>query len=273
MRSLWLNWQGKRLILNLQKELDVVLATIKKASKIVMEYYHGDFNINLKADNSEVTDADLASNKLIVSSLKENFPDYAILSEENKDDLTRINCDFCFIVDPLDGTKDFVNRTNHFAINIALSYKHEIVLGVISIPVLGLVYYASKGNGAYKIEKGKTMKIKVRHKDDDLLLLESNFFLKGKERFENNPLIGKIEHYGSSLKACLIAEGKADLCVKYDQGSKEWDTAPSEIIIREAGGIMTDGRGIPIRYNKEDVYNHSGFIIATSLKIVDQFKL
>lgn len=258
--------------MNLQKELDVVLATIKKASKIVMEYYHGDFNINLKSDNSEVTDADLASNKLIVSSLKENFPDYAILSEENKDDLTRINSDFCFIVDPLDGTKDFVNRTNHFAINIALAYKHEIVLGVISIPVLGLVYYASKGNGAYKIEKGKTTKIKVRHKDDDLLLLESNFFLKGKERFENNPLIGKIEHYGSSLKACLIAEGKADLCVKYDQGSKEWDTAPSEIIIREAGGIMTDGKGIPIRYNKEDVHNRSGFIIATSLKIVDQFK-
>ena len=96
-----------------------------------MDIYHGDFAISYKNDKSVVTNADIASEKIIKTSLQEKFPNYAILSEESVDDLTRINNDYCFIVDPIDGTQDFVNKTNQFSINIALSYKKEIVVGVI----------------------------------------------------------------------------------------------------------------------------------------------
>ena len=137
---------------NLKKEFEVALKAIKEASKVVMEIYHDDFTINIKSDNSEVTNADISSEKIIRNHLITNFPEYSILSEETTDSLERLNNDYCFIVDPLDGTKDFVNKTDNFAINIALSYKNEIVLGLISVPCRNLIYYAIKGQGAYKID-------------------------------------------------------------------------------------------------------------------------
>ena len=116
--------QTKLNLTKYNKELQVALDAIKQASKVVMEIYHDDFTINIKNDNSEVTNADLNSEKIIKTHLVENFPNYAILSEESTDSLERLNNNYCFIVDPLDGTKDFVNKTNNFAINIALACKH-----------------------------------------------------------------------------------------------------------------------------------------------------
>lgn len=257
---------------NYNNELLVALKAIKKASKIVMDYYHGDFIINYKQDNSEVTSADIASQEIINNILKENFKDYPILGEENKDDLSRINSDYCWIVDPLDGTKDFVNKTDNFAINIALSYKHEIVLGIISVPCKNIIYYATINNGAYKIENDIVSKITVSNRKDNLIMLTSKFFSKGNEIYNNNSLIKQIIFIGSSYKAGLIAEGKADLCIKQEPYTKEWDTACSEIIIKEANGIISDKYGNHMLYNKEDVYNHNGFIIANSKTILNIFK-
>ena len=237
-----------------------------------MDYYHGDFTINHKNDGSEVTNADIASNQIIIETLKEHFKDYAFLSEENKDNKARLDNDYCFIIDPLDGTKDFVNRTNTFSINIALSYKHEIVMGLIMVPYYNILYYATKDSGAYKIENGIKSKINVANNIDNLTLLYSHFFFKDFDKYKENKLITKMESVGSSYKAGLIAEGKANLCIKSDPNSKEWDTAPSEIIIKEAGGVMTDIYGNINSYNKDDVVNHNGFIIASNKEILDLFK-
>ena len=256
----------------LQKEFEVALKAIKEASKVVMEIYHDDFTINIKSDNSEVTNADISSEKIIRNHLINNFPEYSILSEETTDSLDRLNNDYCFIVDPLDGTKDFVNKTDNFAINIALAYKNEIVLGVIAVPCRDIYYYAVKGEGAYKIEKGNISKIQVSDRKENLRMLTSQFFFNNNGEFENNPLIESLTPIGSSYKAGLIAEGKAEFCIKFDDHTKEWDTAPSEIIIREAGGVMSDMYGIENKYNRENFVNTNGFIIANNIEVLNKMK-
>ncbi len=257
----------------LKKELKVALNAISKASDIVMDIYHGDFAISYKEDHSEVTNADIASESIIKTTLLQAFPDYGLLSEETLDTKERLNKDYCWIVDPLDGTKDFVNKTNNFAINIALSYKNEIVLGVISVLFYHKIYYAIKGQGTYKIENNLHQEIHVSSKKEHLTMVTSKFFFKEENKYEHHPLVDKMIAIGSSYKAGLIAEGKADICVKEDSNSKEWDTAPSEIIIREAGGMMSTIYGERMVYNKEDVYNHHGFIIANSKDILEKFKM
>ena len=130
------------------QELSVAIKAARRASKKILEYYYKGFNVKYKADKSEVTSADLASEKIIKETLQKYFPDYGMLSEESVDDKNRLEKDFCWIVDPLDGTRDFVSKTGNFAVNIALSYKNEIVLGVIAVPSKDIIYYATKGNRA-----------------------------------------------------------------------------------------------------------------------------
>ncbi len=258
--------------MQLDKQLEIAIEAISLASKAILEIYNTNFQVNIKKDHSEVTNADLKSEQIIKELLTKHFPTYAILSEESTDDLKRLDNDYCWIVDPLDGTKDFVNKTNNFSINIALSYKHEIVLGVISVPYQHIIYYATKNNGAYKIFNNQTTKIHVSNKKDHLNMVTSQFFFKENDLYNNNKLIASIKAIGSSYKAGLIAEGKADLCIKNDSHTKEWDTAPSEIIIKEAGGCMSDIYGKTISYNKKDVFNHFGFIITNNLENLERFK-
>ena len=149
--------------MDLTIQLKTALQAIQQASKIVMDVYHKRFDVQFKEDQSEVTIADLESDRIIRKILQEKFPNDGFLSEETKDNQERLNKDFCWIIDPLDGTKDFVNHTNEFSINIALSYKHEIILGVIAIPYLDKIYYATYNQGAYKIEKEQITKIHANH--------------------------------------------------------------------------------------------------------------
>ncbi len=127
----------------------------------------GDFGVEYKADDSPLTKADKASNAIIVKALRDRFPDYAILSEEEKDNRARLENDLCFVVDPLDGTKEFVKRNGQFTVNIALSCKHRAVMGVIYVPVTGELYYASEGDGAY-LEKpdGSVERLRVSTNTD-----------------------------------------------------------------------------------------------------------
>lgn len=262
-------WCGMK---NYQKELEMMILAGKKAGNEILKYYNKGYDIKIKDDNSEVTNADLASEKIIKEILMENFPNYAILSEETYDDKSRLENEYCFIIDPLDGTKDFINKTDSFAINVALSYKQEIVAGVIVVPCQDIIYYASKDNGAFKIKNDDLCKIHVNPFKEKIRLLISNFFFKEHDEIQNNPLIGQVIPCGSSYKAGLIAEGKGDLVIKRGPQTKQWDTAPIEIIIKEAGGIITDSYGESIKYNTEDVYNRNGFLIASSKEILDNFK-
>ena len=259
--------------MDLTRQLNTAIYSIKEASKIIMAVYHDDFIVSTKEDDSVVTIADLQSDKKLREILLNEFPDYGMLSEETKDDKQRRQKDFCWIVDPLDGTKDFVNRTNEFSINIALSYKGEIVLGVIAVPVLNIIYYATKGQGAFKIVDDIVTPIHTNAKNDKYTLVVSNFFFKDEEvnYINNYHLIDKMIRCGSSYKACKIAEGNAELCIKFDAHTKEWDTAPSEIIVSEAGGYMSDIYGNRITYNRENVVNENGFIISNSYQTSKNF--
>ena len=131
----------------LEKELEIAIKAATLASKRIMEIYLGGFHVETKSDDSPVTEADKASERIILSLLKEHFPQDAILSEESDDDLSRLSNPRVWIIDPLDGTKDFVKKDGEFAVNIALSVNNEIALGLIATPNEDKIYYAVKGEG------------------------------------------------------------------------------------------------------------------------------
>ena len=247
-----------------ESELELAKTIAVKAGKKIMEYYHGSFEVDIKSDDSPVTSADRASNEIIVSELKRKYPYFAILSEENDDDFSRLDNDYVWIIDPLDGTQDFVDHGSGFAVNIALAYKHELVVGVVYIPVNDELYYASKGNGSFCVRDNKTTRIHVSDKVNDLTCLTSLHFF-GKEEKElvnkHSDKIKKCFAAGASIKACLIAEGKAEICYRLYPNTKEWDTAAPQLLVEEAGGYFLKPDGSPISYNRKDVNNQEGFII------------
>ena len=251
--------------MNLEKELQVSKEAAVLAGKAIMEIYNSeDFGVEYKKDNSPLTLADKAANKVIVEMLKDSFPEYAILSEEEKDDLKRLENDFCFVVAPLDGTKEFITRNGQFTVNIALSYKHKSVMGVIYVPVTQELYYGSKDKGSYLEKDGQVVKLRVNHENkakNQLNVVMSNSH--GCEEMEN--LIKKYElknlvKAGSSLKGCMIAKGEADVYYRHNP-TMEWDTAAMQCIVEEAGAIFMQMDDTPMLYNRTDCLNSKGFYI------------
>ena len=139
-------------MMKLDKELSVALKATELANKVIMDLYNKDYKTEIKEDDSPVTEADLKANEIIIKTLKEEFNDYGILSEEINDSLERLKKEFVWIIDPIDGTKDFIAKTDEFTVNIGLIYNHEVVLGVIGVPAKNEIYYASKGNGSYLLK-------------------------------------------------------------------------------------------------------------------------
>lgn len=247
-----------------EKELLAAIEAGKRASVKIMEIYKRGFDVEIKSDNSPVTEADKLADKIIYEYLHKEFPQYAFLTEESEDDLSRLKNDYVWIIDPVDGTKDFVAKDDEFTTNIALAYKHEIVVGVVVVPAKDEIYFASKGNGAFHVVKDIATQIHVNNKLENLTVLTSVFHFSDKERAlieKHKDKITKVEKFGSSLKACRIAAGLAEITFRESEGTKEWDTAASEIIIAEAGGIFVEPDGKKIIYNRKDVYNHKGYII------------
>lgn len=254
---------------NINEMLEVALKAAKAAQKAILDVYHHDFDVVMKQDNSPVTIADQNADRIIREIIHQYYPSHAFLTEESEDDKKRLDNDYCWIVDPVDGTKDFVNRDNEFTTNIALAYKHQLVLGVVMIPVTGEIYYATKGQGSYYIDNhGNIEKIHVNDKEKDLIMLTSRFHVSPEEityqEKEDNKII-RIEKYGSAIKSCRIARGLAEIQCKFGPGTKEWDTAASQIIVQEAGGHFITPTGTVMEYNRPDVYNHEGFIVVNKL--------
>ncbi|MBK6564088.1 MAG: 3'(2'),5'-bisphosphate nucleotidase CysQ [Saprospiraceae bacterium] len=248
-----------------------ILNICNEASDVIMGLYKKPgTKIQNKKDFSPVTEADLASNFIIEKRLKEYFPDIPVISEESAvpDYSIRKNWDYCWIVDPLDGTREFINQTGEFTLNIALVQKHIPVAGFVHIPEQGITYFAIKGKGAYKIKDNipefisvskypapqKTKRITVSrfHKD-----INTSRYL---EKIKNKILI----ETGSSLKILAIAEGLADVYPRLAH-LYEWDMAAGQIIIEEAGGSLVTLYGKkPLQYNKKNL--KLPYFIASSKK-------
>lgn len=246
------------------KAQEQAIIAAQEAGEAIMRVYNSPetLKIDLKQDRSPLTEADKVSNDIILKRLKKEFPEYAILSEEEKDNSARLSNDFCFVTDPLDGTKEFIKRNGQFTVNIALAYKHDVVMGVIYVPVSGELYYAAKGEGAYL--KKADGSIKSLHVSDNVdktslrvVLSNSHGCPEIDDLLKRNNLTNFVK-VGSSLKGCMVASGEADVYYRFNP-TMEWDTAAMQCIVEEAGGIFRQMDGTAMKYNRENSLNDKGF--------------
>ena len=235
-----------------------------------MNIYNSDFDFKLKEDNSPVTKADFNSNKVICEELS-FFNDINILSEEIEDNLDRIKNNKVFIIDPLDGTQDFINKDDTFSINIAYVENNQPIISLIALPVKKEYAYAIKNKGAYYVSNNKKTKMKVSNRKDNLIYLASKTHKDEKEEkiYLNNKHIKKIIYSGASTKAVLLALGLADISIRFTSMTKEWDTCACDLIIKEAGGVFVDNNFNNFTYNKKDVINHNGYIMSNNKENIE----
>ena len=255
--------------------LDRLLPEIERiavaAGKAILEVYGQDFEVMTKDDASPLTQADLASHRIIRDELARLTPDIPQISEESADIPfeTRSSWDEYWLIDPLDGTKEFVNRNGEFTVNIALVRNSEPAMGVVHVPVSGVTYAGITGSGAIRREvNGEAGPISVRLPCADPIIVV------GSRSHANPALAGHLEKLGahelvsmgSSLKFCLVAEGKADFYPRLGPTS-EWDTGAAHAVVLAAGGRIVTRDGEPLRYNlKESFLNPEFLVIADGSK-------
>ena len=252
----------------LEDLLPPVIELAETAGERILAIYETEFDVTHKGDASPLTAADLAAHEAIVEGLSRLTPHWPVLSEESASIpfAERRTWYRYWLVDPLDGTREFVKRNGEFTVNIALIEDHRPVLGVIQVPVSGLIYHAGRTLGAYKREPdAASVAIHTRP------LPEAGPIVVAGSRSHGNP---KLERFlaalgretevfpmGSSLKSCLVAEGKADLYARLGPTS-EWDTAAAQAIVEEAGGVVVDLAGEALAYNTKDSLLNPSFLVA-----------
>jgi len=252
-------------ILEFCKELAV------KAGHEIMKIYnsHEDLQVEYKPGEMPLTMADRLSNRVIVEELRERYGGYGILSEEEKDDRERLEKDECFVIDPLDGTKEFLKRNGQFTVNIALSYRHRSVMGVIYAPAAGELYYAAEGMGSWlKDREGKVLRLHVSERtglDQIRLVMSSSHGCRQMEELIEKYQFRKFVKLGSSLKGCMIARGDAEVYYRYNP-TMEWDTAAMQCIAEEAGAVFRQMDDSEMFYNRENPLNEKGFYIINDWK-------
>jgi len=254
-------------------QLKQLVDIIKHGGQLILEIYNTDFEVDYKEDESPLTIADQKANDYIVEQLSASFSDIHFITEETKNAEydERKNWEYTWIIDPLDGTKEFVKRNGEFTVNIALCHKTEIIFGMIYVPVTGEVYYAQKGEGSFKIDShGDTHRLSISPPQDELIVVASRSHRSQAVDDFVNEISSDYENVvyqaaGSSLKLCLVAEGKAHIYPRLGP-TMEWDTAAGHIIAQEAGAIITrHDNGEPLHYNKENLLNP--FFIVSSFSL------
>ena len=243
-----------------------ILKISKQAGEKILEIYDTDFSVTNKDDNSPLTSADIAAHKTICAGLKSLNPEIPILSEESSrlDYAERKKWHQYWLVDPLDGTREFIKRNGEFSVNIALIEGNKSIMGVIHIPVSGDSYSATINNGSYKYSNNVKTKINVKQTDNkDITIAGSRSHANKKLKIFIDRLdSARVLSIGSSLKFCIVAEGKADIYPRFGPTS-EWDTAAAQCIVEEAGGIVVDTEFRPLLYNtKVSLLNPSFIVIA-----------
>ena len=257
-------------------ELDVAICAAVEAGNTILKIYGGSYETSTKSDDSPITEADVKSNETIKKILSKT--NHVILSEEDRDDKSRLSEETIWIVDPLDGTSDFIDKTGEFTIMIALVKNKKPILGVIGWPTEKTIFAAQKGCGAFRYSNEKWKRIHVTSVSElsRCRAVGSRHHLsEAEKRFIKKLDIGDFTSVGSSLKVGKISSGEAEAYITTTNKMKEWDSAASYCIVSEAGGKMTDMYGNDISYNNKIVNHQNGILVTNGLiheKIVNEFK-
>ena len=261
-----------------EQELLAATAAAQRAAEVILRHYRaGQTGWQDKADGSPVTEVDLAANAEIEATLRAAFPGDAILSEETPEDedrlQARLGCARVWIIDPLDGTRGFLARTDDFCVHVALAVNEAPVVGVVLRPVSGTLYSAVAGQGAFCVGPQSAdvgpqpLRVSSRRQLSDLRLGISRHNAPATllAWLDASGLTGAALRTGASTKYTALAEGALDGVVTITRGEKEWDTCAPEIIVREAGGVVSDGDGRPLRYNQRQVDRPRGIVASNGL--------
>ena len=245
----------------MERLLEIAIA----AGRTILAVYHRDFSVEHKDDDSPLTAADLASHQAITAGLATLDPDTPILSEEGADIPfeTRSTWQRYWLIDPLDGTREFIKRNGEFTVNIALIENGHPVTGVVHVPASGESYLGEVGVGAWKIDtNGKRTSIHVNERRAATVRIAGSRSHAGDSLLHFLGRIGdhEIVSMGSSLKLCLVAEGAADVYPRLGPTS-EWDTAAAQAVVEAAGGQVTDTELQPLRYNTKDSLLNPHFLV------------
>lgn len=240
--------------------IEPVVALAVDAGNAILEVYATDFDVHSKTDESPLTQADLASHRIIVAGLEELTPELPIVSEESglADFSERSRWPSYWLIDPLDGTREFVNRNGEFTVNIALIASHRPAFGVVRVPVQGKTYIGCEGIGAERRDDGgKPVALAVAAESGEPVRVVGSRSHRGSSLDAFLGRLGDAEMVpmGSSLKFCAVAEGAADVYPRLGPTS-EWDTAAAQAVVEQAGGHVLELDGKPLSYNeKEEILN------------------
>jgi 3'(2'), 5'-bisphosphate nucleotidase len=252
--------------MKIEFELEALLPLVQEAGKAIIKVYEGEYSHTLKKGSSPVTEADIASHKIIIDGLRKIAPDIPVMSEEGEEIPyeERKKWEYYFLIDPLDGTKEFIEKKPEFTVNIALIQQNRPVMGIIHLPTERITYMAQKGQGAYRMNS-KLQRLPVEEKRSD----QVNIVISRRDSSETLKRIltclprFSILPMGSSLKFCLVAEGVSDFYPR-TKPSMEWDTAAGAIIVEEAGGSVQKSNGEQILYNRENILNPPFYVFSKS---------
>ncbi len=255
-----------------ESELRIALELAREAGAAILDFYGGPLKIEQKSDSGDrepVTEADKAANEIIVQRLQKEFPDDGILAEESIDTSRRLSKDRVWMIDPLDGTTGFIDGNGDFAVQIGLAENGKPVLGVVYQPLTGVLYRAVRGGGAwverpdFEIERARvsdhtevsSMRLAASrsHRSPRMDTVVQAFGLKE-----------EVQRGSVGIKVGLIIEQQCDLYIHLSPRTKQWDTCAPEIILHEAGGLITDLFGYPLTYNSADVQNRNGVVASNS---------
>jgi 3'(2'), 5'-bisphosphate nucleotidase len=227
----------------------------KEASKVIFEIYKNEFDYTRKEDGSPLTKADIESNRIICRKLKREFPNIPIISEESQLPEICKSMDF-FLVDPLDGTKEFINKNGEFTVNIAFIKNQIPILGIIDLPSEDIQYFTD-GTNSYKSQDNKNSIIKAKRNKELTITVSRSHIDEKTKKFLNKIDDCKVVKKGSSIKLCMIAEGHADIYIRFGN-TNEWDIAAGHAILRNANGNVFDIKSMnQLIYGKKDFLNKS----------------
>lgn len=254
----------------LEREMETAIALAREAGAAIMKIYEEGFEVEKKfitdTYSEPVTLADTTASKIIVRGIADEFPDDAVLSEEEPDEVSRrLASSRVWIIDPLDGTKGFTEKMGDFAVQIGLVVDGKPVVGVVYQPIGSRMFYARKGGGAFLSENGTDgERLYVSNETEfekmTIAVSRSHRSPKMSRVFEHYGFAKEFRHGSVGLKVGFIARQMADIYIHLSPYTKYWDTAAPQAILEEAGGTLTDIFGREIDYTQKDVRNHNGIL-------------